>query len=63
VKDAVLIHMPKDPVRDGFVVALGNSFSVRRSYDIPAGSPDRFVWLQIGQGSPWREDPPKAGTK
>jgi hypothetical protein len=63
VKDAILIHMPKDPVRDSFVVALGNSFSVRRTYDMPVQSPDNLVWLQIGQGSPWRKDPTKPGTE
>ena len=63
VKDAILVHMPKDPMRDSFVVALGNSFSVRRTYDMPAQSPDKLVWLQIGRGSPWRKDPTKPGTE
>ncbi len=63
VKDGILVHMPKDPMRDSFVVVLGNSFSVRRTYDMPERSPDKLVWLQIGQGSPWRKDPTKAGTE
>jgi hypothetical protein len=62
VRDALLIHMAKDPPRDGFLVALGNTFTVRRSYELPAGSPDGLVWIQIGQGAPWRKDPTKSGT-
>jgi len=62
VRDALLIHMAKDPLRDGFVVALGNAFTVRRSYELPAGSPDGLVWIQIGQGALWRKDPTKPGT-
>jgi hypothetical protein len=62
VRDALLIHMAKEPPKDGFLVALGNAFKVRRSYDLPAGSPDGLVWIQIGQGSPWRKDPTKPGT-
>jgi len=63
VKDAILVHMPRGSTRDSFVVALGNTFSVRRTYDMPVRSPDKLVWLQIGQGSPWRKDPTKAGTE
>jgi hypothetical protein len=63
VKDAILVHMPKDPKREGLIVALGNSFSVRRSYEMPPGSPNRLVWLQIGQGLPWRKDPTKSGAE
>jgi hypothetical protein len=63
LKDAILIHMKKTvPDRAAFVVALGNVFSVRRTYDLPSGSPDELVWIQIGEGNPWRKDPTKPGT-
>lgn len=62
IRDALLIHMAKDPLRDGFVTGMGNTFTVRRSYELPAGSPDGLVWIQIGQGAPWRKDPAKSGT-
>jgi hypothetical protein len=62
ISEALLIHMAKDPLRDGFVSGLGNTFTVRRSYELPPGSPDGLVWIQIGRGAPWRKDPTKSGT-
>ena len=63
LKDTILVHMKKTvPDRSSFVTALGNVFSVRRTYDLPSGSPDELVWIQIGQGNPWRKDPTKPGT-
>jgi hypothetical protein len=52
---AIVVHMAKDPMRDqGFITSLRNVFTVRRVYDLPAGSPPGLVWIQIGRGSPWR---------
>jgi hypothetical protein len=51
----VVIHAAKENYRaDSFVVGMGNTFHVRRAYDLPSGSPKSLVWLQIGSGSIWR---------
>jgi hypothetical protein len=51
----VVIHAAKGNDRaDGFVVGMGNTFHVRRVYDLPPDSPKNLVWLQIGPGSIWR---------
>ena len=55
--NVVLIHAAKDNSRsDGFVTAMGNSFHVQRTYDLPPRSPQDLVWVQIGSGSVWRKD-------
>jgi hypothetical protein len=54
-RNILVVHMAKDPMRDhSFVVALKNTFNVKRVYELPSGSPSGLVWLQIGPGSPWR---------
>jgi len=64
LKDSILVHMKKTvPDRNSFIVALGNVFSVRRTYELPSGFPDELVWIQIGQGNPWRKDMTKSGTE
>jgi len=63
VRDSIVIHMMKNPLRDGFVTGMGNTFSVRRSYALPQASPQDLVWLQIGSGSPWRKHSTIAGTE
>lgn len=64
LKDAILVHMKKTiPDRGSFITALGNVFSVRRTYDLPSKSPADLVWIQIGPGNPWRKDPTKPGTE
>jgi hypothetical protein len=45
-----------------FMNDMGNVFSVRRKYELPPGSPDGLIWLQIGRGYPWRKDSGEAGT-
>lgn len=64
IQDALLIHMKKtSPDRGSFVVALGNAFSVRRTYDLPSQFPKEMVWIQVGKGNPWRKDAAKPGTE
>lgn len=63
LNDKILVHMKKTiPDRGSFITALGNSFSVRRTYDLPPDLPEETVWLQIGQGNPWRKSTTKLGT-
>jgi hypothetical protein len=51
----VVIHAMRGNIRaDGFLTGMCNSFHVQRSYNLPAGSPNNLVWLQIGNGSVWR---------
>jgi hypothetical protein len=53
--DFLVIHAVKDNIRsDGFVVAMSNTFHVRRTYELPANSPSNLLWIQIGKGSVWR---------
>jgi len=32
---------------------LSNLLPLKRSYDVPAGSPDHYIWLQFGPGVKW----------
>jgi hypothetical protein len=50
VPNVILIHMRRNPTIDLAPTGLENVFSIRRSYDVPVGSPANFVWLQIGTG-------------
>ncbi len=67
--DAIVVHMAKEggskegsPRELTFMNDMGNVFSVRRKYELPPGSPDGLIWLQIGRGYPWRKDSGEAGT-
>jgi uncharacterized membrane protein YidH (DUF202 family) len=69
VNDAIVVHMAKEgsskegsPRELTFMGDMGNVFSVRRKYELPPGSPDGLIWLQIGRGYPWRKDSGEAGT-
>jgi hypothetical protein len=64
VNDAIVVHMAKEgsPRELTFMNDMGNVFSVKRRYDLPPGSPDGLIWLQIGRGYPWRKDGGEAGT-
>ncbi len=69
VNDAIVVHMANEgsskegsPRELTFMNDMGNVFSVRRKYDLPPGSPDGLIWLQIGRGYPWRKDGGEAGT-
>jgi hypothetical protein len=69
VNDAIVVHMAKEgsskessPRELTFMNDMGNVFSVRRSYELPSGSPNGLIWLQIGRGYPWRKDGGEAGT-
>jgi hypothetical protein len=49
VDNAIMIHMAKEPsTRDGFVSEMGNVFSVRRTFDVPSGSPPESVGSNEG---------------
>jgi hypothetical protein len=53
---AVLIHMARgDERRDGFVVGMGNIFTVERRYNLPPKNPSNLVWIQIGSNDVWRK--------
>jgi hypothetical protein len=53
--DFITIHSQRENARaEGFVTGMTNSFHVQRAYDLPDGSPNNLVWLQIGPGSIWR---------
>jgi hypothetical protein len=55
--NAVTVHARRDYARaQGFIVALSNTFTVRRSYDMPPHSAPNLVWLQVGAGPPWRRN-------
>jgi hypothetical protein len=54
VPRTVVIHIAKGVRGDGDLYnALQNVFIVKRSYDVPAGKPENFVWLQFGTGTKW----------
>jgi hypothetical protein len=64
VDNGVVIHMAKEPQpRDGFVIDLRNIFSVKRTYDLPPGSPPDLIWIQIGRGYPFRKDDGRSGIE
>jgi hypothetical protein len=48
-KDAVLTHAANSNQKaDRFTVAMSNTFHVKRTYDLPLGSPSDLVWIEIG---------------
>jgi hypothetical protein len=64
VDNGVVIHMAKEPqARDGFVIELGNIFSIKRTYDLPPSSPPDLIWIQIGRGYPFRRDDGRSGIE
>ena len=52
--DFLLVHMAKDYPERGFLTMLGNVFAVKRTFALPPTFPKNVVWIQIGNGSPWR---------
>jgi hypothetical protein len=64
VNNGIVIHMAKEPqIRDGFITDMGSAFSVRRTYDLPPGSPPDLVWIQIGRGYPFKRDDGSSGIE
>src|SRR5262249_6400575 len=64
VNNGVVIHMAKEPqIRDGFITGMGNVFSVKRTYDLPPGSPPDLIWVQVGRGYPFKKDDGSSGIK
>jgi hypothetical protein len=54
VPKTLVIHLAKGVRGDvDLYNALQNVFVVKRSYDVPPGSPQNFVWLQFGTGMRW----------
>lgn len=56
IRDFILVHAKEAYSLTGFIGGLSNSFSVRRTYSMPANLGDNVIWIQIGPGSPWRHD-------
>jgi len=56
VTNGIVIHMAKDQQRDGFVTEMGNVFSIKRTFEMPANSSANLVWIQIGHGYPFKND-------
>jgi hypothetical protein len=55
--DFLLIHAAKDNSRaNSFINDMSNTFSVKRTYTLPNGSPHNLIWIQVGPGSIWRKD-------
>jgi hypothetical protein len=64
VDNGIVIHMAKEPqTRDGFITGLRNAFSVKRTYDLPPGSPPDLIWIQIGRGYPFKRDDGSSGIQ
>jgi hypothetical protein len=54
VPKTVVIHIAKGVRGDvNLYNELQNVFIVKRSYDVPPGSPENFIWLQFGPGTRW----------
>lgn len=56
IPNAVVIHAARGTEGDALVTAFANVFTIRRSYELPEGSPSNLVWFQVGPGSLWRKD-------
>lgn len=51
----ILFHAARNQTwADNFFGALDFVVPVKRSFDVPKGSPPAFVWLQFGSGLKWR---------
>ena len=56
--DYVSIHAVRDyEMANAFVIGMSNTFTVKRDYQVPIGSPRNLVWVEVGSGSIWRIDP------
>jgi hypothetical protein len=51
--DLVVFHMAKGQHADALYADLGTLLRLKRSYEVPKGSPDNFLWLQFGTGRQW----------
>ncbi len=50
----IIFHAAKDDqAAHNLFGALANVLPLERSYEVPDGSPERFVWLQFGTGTRW----------
>jgi hypothetical protein len=53
-KDAVVLHMPKGFKNEVAIYdAIGARLRLKRSYEMPLGSPENTIWLQFGTGKQW----------
>jgi hypothetical protein len=56
-RDLLVFHAARgDKAADQLFLALGNQIQMRRSYEIPRGSPKHFVWLQFGTNTKWNSE-------
>jgi hypothetical protein len=54
VPGAIMFHAAKDsPAVITLYRQLGNYIPVQRSKEVPAGSPENFIWLQFGRETKW----------
>lgn len=51
--DLVVFHMAKSQSGDSLYSDLGSILRLKRSYDVPTGSPQNHLWLQFGTGKQW----------
>jgi hypothetical protein len=64
VDNGIVIHMAKEPqIRDGFITEMRSAFSVRRTYELPPGSPPDLIWIQVGRGYPFKRDDGRSGIE
>jgi hypothetical protein len=57
VPDLIVFHAARnDRAADQLFNGLGNQIQLKRSYEIPAGSPKHFVWLQFGTRTKWNSE-------
>ena len=54
----VILHMPKGFQNEVAIEdALSSLLRIKRSYDLPPGSPQHMIWLQFGTGKQWNSQP------
>jgi hypothetical protein len=51
--DLVVFHMAKNESADTLYMDLGSILRLKRSYELPSGSPPNLLWLQFGTGKQW----------
>jgi hypothetical protein len=54
VPEIIVFHARRDDkAANELYVRLGNYLPLKRSFDVPQGSPQNFVWLQFGPRVKW----------
>ncbi len=57
VPGLIIFHAVRnDKAADQLFIALGNQIQLKRSYEIPPGSPKHLVWLQFGTRTKWNSE-------